>query len=300
MARRFLVVISSAWLLAACSGPANLPTSSSATSSPRRTSATAITAPLCGKSDLAVSLEGGGLRAVNTSGHACALSGTHSVEVPWWRISGAAPVPAIGTLAPGAALVQAYPPVASNGCPPLGSGAEAPAELAVEVEGNGYAIPMLARNVHEIEVCDEVSAPRPRIVEAADSATSSVTTAFACDSRNLVVTVDPQLSIHVRNAGTSPCRLDGTPAVEMKVGRIDGAIPTTDVTLRPGQVFVQPQKRVAGASACSPMSAGLPRRGLWTIVVQDQTVHPATPNGQLVAQVVNCWVVTLPAGHVAS
>ncbi len=85
----------------------------------------------------------------------------------------------------------------------------------------------------------------------------------------------------------------------MKVGRVEGQIPTTAVVLNPGSEFVQPQTRVEGATACpTPMSAGLPRQGLWTIVVQNQTVHPSTADGQLVGQVVNCWVVTMPAGHI--
>jgi hypothetical protein len=87
----------------------------------------------------------------------------------------------------------------------------------------------------------------------------------------------------------------------MTVGRIDGQVPTTDVVVAAGTEFVQPLRRVEGATACAtPTSAGLPRPGLWTIVVQDQTVHPVAADGRLVGQVVNCWVVRLPPGHLAA
>ena len=134
-----------------------------------------------------------------------------------------------------------------------------------------------------------------------NTASTPVVSAYACDIRDLTVTVDDALAVHVRNHAQAACRLNGTPAVEMKVGRVDGQIPTTDVVLNAGSEFVQPQTRVEGATACpTPMSAGLPRPGLWTIVVQNQTVHPSTTDGQLVGQVVNCWVVTLPVGHLSS
>jgi len=136
---------------------------------------------------------------------------------------------------------------------------------------------------------------------ASNTASTPVVSAAACDIRDLTVTVDDDLAVHVRNHAPAACRLNGTPAVEMKVGRVDGQIPTTDVVLNAGSEFVQPQTRVEGATACpTPMSAGLPRPGLWTIVVQNQTVHPSTTDGQLVGQVVNCWVVILPAGHLSS
>jgi hypothetical protein len=117
----------------------------------------------------------------------------------------------------------------------------------------------------------------------------------------LHVTVDAQLSIHVENTSSNACRLSGSPAVQMKVGRIDGPPPTTDVTLQHGQTYIQPQSRVPGASACSsPISSGLPGKGFWTVIVQSQTVHPEDLDAQLGRQVVNCWVVTLPQGHVAA
>ena len=134
---------------------------------------------------------------------------------------------------------------------------------------------------------------------APKAASTPVVSAHACDIRDLTVTVDDALAVHVRNHAQAACRLNGTPALEMKVGRVEGQIPTTDVLLNAGSEFVQPLTRVEGATACpTPMSAGLPRPGLWTIVVQNQTVHPSTTDGQLLAQVVNCWVVTMPPGHV--
>jgi hypothetical protein len=133
---------------------------------------------------------------------------------------------------------------------------------------------------------------------ASNTASTPVVSASACDIRDLTVTVDAAVAVHVRNRGGAACRLSGTPAVALKAGRVEGQIPTTDVVLDAGSEFVQPQTRVEGETACpTPMSAGLPRAGLWTIVVQGQTVHPSTSDGQLVAQVVNCWVVTMPAGH---
>jgi hypothetical protein len=144
-----------------------------------------------------------------------------------------------------------------------------------------------------ISACTSPAAP--------NTASTTAANAYACDIRDLTVTVDAALAVHVRNRGGAACRLNGTPAVEMKVGRVEGQIPTTDVMLNAGNEFVQPQTRVEGATACpTPMSAGLPRPGLWTIVVQNQTVHPLTTDGQLVGQVVNCWVVTLPAGHLSA
>ena len=136
---------------------------------------------------------------------------------------------------------------------------------------------------------------------ASTAASTPVVSAAACDIRDLTVTVDDALAVHVRNHAQAACRLNGTPAVEMKVGRIEGQIPTTDVVLNAGSEFVQPQTRVEGATACpTPMSAGLPRPGLWTIVVQNQTVQPSTTDGQLVAQVVNCWVVTMQPGRLSA
>ncbi len=120
-----------------------------------------------------------------------------------------------------------------------------------------------------------------------------------CDLGNLAVTVDAQLSIHVQNTGAAACRFAGTPAVQMKVGRIEGPLPSTDVTLAPGAEFIQPQVQVPGKSACStPISGGLPGKGLWTVTVGTVVIHPPNPNAQLGRDVVNCWVVTLPQGKV--
>lgn len=122
-----------------------------------------------------------------------------------------------------------------------------------------------------------------------------------CTVANLSVTVDAQLTIHVKNTARAACRLSGSPAVTMKVGRIDGPLPTTNVTLQPGQVFIQPEAQVPGAWACpGPISAGLPGEGFWTVTVQGQVVHPIDPDMQLGRQVVNCWVMTLPQGHVGA
>jgi hypothetical protein len=144
-----------------------------------------------------------------------------------------------------------------------------------------------------ISACTSPAAP--------NAGSTPVANAHACDIRDLAVTVDAALAVHVRNRGGAACRLNGTPAVEMKVGRVEGQIPTTDVVVNAGSEFVQPHIRVEGATACpAPMSAGLPRPGLWTIVVQNQTVHPSTSDGQLVAQVVNCWVVTMPQGRLSA
>ncbi len=123
--------------------------------------------------------------------------------------------------------------------------------------------------------------------------------AAACDVAKLAVTVDEQLSIHVKNTGAAPCRFAGDPAVQMKVGRVDGPLPSTDVKLLPGQEFVQPQVQVPGKSACSaPTSGGLPGMSLWTVTVDGVVIHPPNPNAPLGRAVVNCWVVTLPPGRV--
>lgn len=252
-------------------------------------------APGCAQSDLAVTVSGGVLRAANRSGHACALSGKYAVVAPWWRVVDPEPRPPRGVLAPGAVLVQAYRYVASNGCPGGAMGRGTTTTVPVTVEDHPYDVPMATDLAYQLTICDEVSAYPPVVVTTEDAAHATL-----CDVRALGVSVDADLTIDVENAGRSTCRLRGTPAVSMKVGRLVPPLPATDVALLPGELFVQPQTRATGTSACAtPISAGLPRRGLWTVVVQDQTVHPAASDGPLVAQVVNCWVVSLPAGHVS-
>lgn len=130
-----------------------------------------------------------------------------------------------------------------------------------------------------------------------DSARSS--SAADCLVEHLAVSVDAQLSIHVRNAGAAPCRFAGHPVVQMLVGRIEGVLPSTDVTLPAGQEFIQPQTQVPGKTACSQiLSFGGPGKGRWTVSVGSAVVHVPAPDARFVVEVVNCWVVTLPPGQV--
>jgi hypothetical protein len=67
--------------------------------------------------------------------------------------------------------VQVYKPEVTNGCPGGAMNRDKTADLAVTVEGHGYAISMPADQVYQIQTCDEVSAVAPRIEPA--SATPS-------------------------------------------------------------------------------------------------------------------------------
>jgi len=95
---RAWALIGPAALLTACSSGGLLPVPPSPTASP------------CTRTDLTVTWTAASVRAENTSGHACTLSGTHAVWAPWWRTEAPGPSPAAGTLVPHAALVQDYRP----------------------------------------------------------------------------------------------------------------------------------------------------------------------------------------------
>ena len=103
------------------------------------------------------------VRAENTSGHACTLSGTHAVWAPWWRMEAPGPSPAAGTLVPHAALVQDYRPGASNTCPgaPFASSGVTPFEI--QVEGYSYTVMLPTEQVYTITECNGVSALPPHI-----------------------------------------------------------------------------------------------------------------------------------------
>lgn len=119
----------------------------------------------CSDVDLAVSMSGGNVRAVNIGAEPCALRGTYPVGVPWWRINGPAAEPATGTLRPGDALVQTFKAEGGNGCP--GGGIPGvKARLGISVEGRLHTVTLPARDVYEITTCDVVSAPPPKIEPA--------------------------------------------------------------------------------------------------------------------------------------
>ena len=158
---RLAVALGCAVLLAGCSGATPAPTTSS------------VATPVCAKSDLAVTMSNGAVRAVNTSGHDCALSGISAVSVPWWRVVSPIAVPPTGLLAAGSVLVQDYKPEASNGCPGGSMNRDKMADLAVTVEGHAYSIQMPADQVYQIQVCDEVSAAAPRIEPSLATASGS-------------------------------------------------------------------------------------------------------------------------------
>jgi hypothetical protein len=148
---RLAVVIGCAWLLAGCSGSTPAPVPSS------------VATPVCATSDLVVTMSDGAVRAVNTSGHKCALSGTSAVSVLWWRVVSPIAVPPTGSLAPGSSLVQVYKPEVTNGCPGGAMNRDKTADLAVTVEGHGYAISMPADQVYQKSPPwhPESSLPRP-------------------------------------------------------------------------------------------------------------------------------------------
>ena len=79
------------------------------------------------------------------------------MELPWWRMVGAAPTPARGALPPGAALVQAFTVEGSNGCPSTGLDG-ASDTLNVTVEGVVHPVSLPAATVHEMTTCDMASA----------------------------------------------------------------------------------------------------------------------------------------------
>jgi hypothetical protein len=118
--------------------------------------------PTCSSADLTVTWTAGGVRAQNTGTHPCALAGTHPVIVRWWRID-PGPAAAVGTLAPGATLLQAYRALGSNGCPFAATG-PATARLAVNVEGHQYLVEVSAQVAHEVMNCAIVAAESPRIL----------------------------------------------------------------------------------------------------------------------------------------
>src|SRR5690348_9263221 len=90
--------------LGACSAPASDST---------KGSTTAVVS--CARAPLSVTFADLTVKAVNTGTSTCNLSGSHPVQLPWWRIVGPGPSPAAGALPPGATLVQAYKPEGSNG-----------------------------------------------------------------------------------------------------------------------------------------------------------------------------------------
>jgi hypothetical protein len=115
----------------------------------------------CSSVALSITMTGGTVRVVNTGNQPCALAGVHPVEVPWWRMIGPGPSPAAGILSPGSALVQSYKGEGGNGCP--WTDAEEPAQIGITVEGHVYAVDLPAKLVHEIRICDSVSALPPTI-----------------------------------------------------------------------------------------------------------------------------------------
>jgi hypothetical protein len=131
-----------------------------ATEAPSVGSTTAM--PSCVSAPLAITLVDLTVRAVNMGQRRCALAGDQSVTVPWWRIVGAGPSPAVGTLAPGSVLVQSYKAEGGNGCPwPGGSGGTA--QISVYVEGKAHVLSLPAKLVYEITRCDMVSVLAPMI-----------------------------------------------------------------------------------------------------------------------------------------
>lgn len=148
---RLAVALGGALLLAGCSSSGPAQSSDEA----RR----------CGPSDLTVTMSStdGTVRAANTGGHECVLSGTSPVSVPWWRVVGPSPVAPTGRLAKGSVLVQEYVERGGNGCPAGGMNRDKTALLPITVEGHTYAIPMSADQAYQIEICDAVSAGEPRV-----------------------------------------------------------------------------------------------------------------------------------------
>jgi hypothetical protein len=143
--------------LGACSAPASDSTQGSTT---------AVVS--CASAPLSVTFADLTVKAVNTGTSTCNLSGSHPVELPWWRIVGPGPSPAAGALPPGAALVQAYKPEGSNGCPWPGTPSGA-AQLTVSVEGRAHVLSLPSKVAHQITVCDMVSVLSPTIEPPAPS-----------------------------------------------------------------------------------------------------------------------------------
>jgi hypothetical protein len=147
--------------------------------------------------------------------------------------------------------------------------------------------------------CALASCASPAANRTAASGAPADPAVHDCPQGDLAVTVDADLTIRVTNTATTACSIAGAPPVLMKVGRVDEPSPDgATVVLPAGATYVQPQVQVDGESACAtPISAGLPGTGLWTITVDHAVVHPSGP-AQLQRWVVNCAVVRLPAAHV--
>lgn len=123
----------------------------------------------CASVALSVTMTDGTVRAVNTGGQPCALAGVHPMEVPWWRIIGPAPSPAVGILNPGSALVQSYKVEGGNGCPNPGR-TEGTAQIGISVEGRVHAVDLPAILVREMRNCDMVSVSPPTIEPPSNAA----------------------------------------------------------------------------------------------------------------------------------
>jgi len=133
-----------------------------------RPAATASAPPTCARADLSVTWTAeGSVRAQNTSGHTCTLAGTHAVWVPWWQVAAPGPVPATGTLLPGAALVQAYAFGPSNTCPGGAFASPGVEPFPIQVEGYSYSVLLPSAQAYTITQCDGVTALPPRIVAPA-------------------------------------------------------------------------------------------------------------------------------------